>query len=148
MKLELARSAGFCYGVKRAVEMAEQAARAGGAVLLGPVIHNDHVVAQLEEEGAVLVHTVEEVPPGAAVILRSHGEARRVHEALAEKGCRIVDTACPNVQRIHRLGAAAGHHRHAGSPGDRGHRRLVHPSGGAAGRGGPGRLALRGARTA
>ena len=107
MSVELAKSAGFCYGVKRAVEMAEQAARSGGAVLLGPVIHNDHVVSKLEREGAVLVRTVEEVPPGAAVILRSHGEARRVHEALAEKGCRIVDTACPNVQRIHRLVAEA-----------------------------------------
>ena len=71
MSVELAKSAGFCYGVKRAVEMAEQAARSGGAVLLGPVIHNDHVVSKLEREGAVLVRTVEEVPPGAAVILRS-----------------------------------------------------------------------------
>ncbi len=107
MKIELAKSAGFCYGVKRAVEMAEKAAMAGGAVLLGPVIHNDHVVARLEREGAVLVHTVEEVPPGAPVILRSHGEAKRVHEALEQKECRIVDTACPNVQRIHRLVAEA-----------------------------------------
>lgn len=107
MKIELAKSAGFCYGVKRAVEMAEEAAMAGGAVLLGPVIHNDHVVARLEQEGAVLVHKVEEVPPGAPVILRSHGEAKRVHEALEQKGCRIVDTACPNVQRIHRLVAEA-----------------------------------------
>ena len=107
MRIVLARSAGFCYGVKRAVEMAEEAARNGGAVLLGPVIHNDHVVAGLTERGAALVHSVEEVPPGSAVILRSHGEARRVHEALAAKGCRIVDTACPNVQRIHRLVAEA-----------------------------------------
>ena len=107
MKIELAKSAGFCYGVKRAVEMAEETAMAGGAVLLGPVIHNDHVVARLEREGAVLVHTVEEVPPGAPVILRSHGEAKRVHEALEQKECRIVDTACPNVQRIHRLVAEA-----------------------------------------
>ena len=107
MRIVLARSAGFCYGVKRAVEMAEEAARNGGAVLLGPVIHNDHVVAGLTEQGAALVHSVEEVPPGSVVILRSHGEARRVHEALAAKGCRIVDTACPNVQRIHRLVAEA-----------------------------------------
>ena len=107
MKIELAKSAGFCYGVKRAVEMAEQTAQSGGSVLLGPVIHNDHVVAKLERKGAVLVHSVEEVPPGSRVILRSHGEARRVHEVLEEKGCQIVDTACPNVQRIHRLVADA-----------------------------------------
>ncbi|MBM6974790.1 bifunctional 4-hydroxy-3-methylbut-2-enyl diphosphate reductase/30S ribosomal protein S1 [Intestinimonas butyriciproducens] len=107
MKIELAKSAGFCYGVKRAVEMAEQTAQSGGSVLLGPVIHNDHVVAKLERKGAVLVHSAEEVPPGSRVILRSHGEARRVHEVLEEKGCQIVDTACPNVQRIHRLVADA-----------------------------------------
>ena len=107
MRIELAKSAGFCYGVKRAVEMAEQTTRSGGAVLLGPVIHNDHVVSKLEREGAVLVRTVEEVPDGASVILRSHGEARWVHDALEQKGCRIIDTACPNVQRIHRLVAEA-----------------------------------------
>ena len=107
MRIELAKSAGFCYGVKRAVEMAEQTAQAGNAVLLGPVIHNDHVVSKLEREGAFLVRTVEEVPPGAPVILRSHGEAKWVHDALEQKGCRIIDTACPNVQRIHRLVAEA-----------------------------------------
>ncbi|WP_417093691.1 bifunctional 4-hydroxy-3-methylbut-2-enyl diphosphate reductase/30S ribosomal protein S1 [Intestinimonas timonensis] len=107
MRIELAKSAGFCYGVKRAVEMAEQTARSGGAVLLGPVIHNDHVVSKLEREGAVLVRAVEEVPDGASVILRSHGEAKWVHDALEQKGCRIIDTACPNVQRIHRLVAEA-----------------------------------------
>ena len=107
MRIELAKSAGFCYGVKRAVEMAEQTTRAGGAVLLGPVIHNDHVVSKLEQEGAVLVRTVEEVPDGTSVILRSHGEAKWVHDALEQKGCRIIDTACPNVQRIHRLVAEA-----------------------------------------
>ena len=107
MRIDLAKSAGFCYGVKRAVEMAEQTTRAGGAVLLGPVIHNDHVVSKLEREGAVLVRAVEEVPDGASVILRSHGEAKWVHDALEQKGCRIIDTACPNVQRIHRLVAEA-----------------------------------------
>ena len=107
MRIELAKSAGFCYGVKRAVEMAEQTTRSEGAVLLGPVIHNDHVVSKLEREGAVLVRAVEEVPDGASVILRSHGEAKWVHDALEQKGCRIIDTACPNVQRIHRLVAEA-----------------------------------------
>ena len=107
MRIELAKSAGFCYGVKRAVEMAEQTTRSEGAVLLGPVIHNDHVVSKLEREGAVLVRAVEEVPDGASVILRSHGEAKWVHDTLEQKGCRIIDTACPNVQRIHRLVAEA-----------------------------------------
>ena len=102
-RVTLAKSAGFCYGVERAVDLAEKAVEQGRAYLLGPVIHNDNVVAELERKGAVLVHRVEEVPPGARVILRSHGEARAVHDALREKGCQVVDTACPNVTRIHRL---------------------------------------------
>ena len=102
-RVTLAKSAGFCYGVKRAVVLAEKAGVQGWAYLLGPVIHNDNVVAELERKGAILVHSVEEVPPGARVILRSHGEARAVHDALREKGCQVVDTACPNVTRIHRL---------------------------------------------
>ena len=102
-KVTLAKSAGFCYGVKRAVDLAGQAVEQGRVYLLGPVIHNDNVVAELERRGAVLVRRVEEVPPGARVILRSHGEARAVYEALEAKGCQVVDTACPNVTRIHRL---------------------------------------------
>ena len=104
MRVELAKSAGFCYGVRRAVEMAQQAAESGErVVMLGPVIHNDHVVAALEEKGVACLSSVDQVPAGAAVILRSHGEARAVHEALAAKGCTVIDTACPNVSRIHRL---------------------------------------------
>ena len=103
MRVTLAESAGFCYGVERAVALARKAAEQGDAYLLGPVIHNDSVVAELEQRGAILVHSLEEVPPGATVILRSHGEARAVHEALEAKGCQVVDTACPNVTRIHRL---------------------------------------------
>ena len=104
MRVELAKSAGFCYGVRRAVEMAQQAAESGErVVMLGPVIHNDHVVAALEEKGVACLSSVDQIPAGAAVILRSHGEARAVHEALAAKGCTVIDTACPNVSRIHRL---------------------------------------------
>ena len=80
MRVELAKSAGFCYGVRRAVEMAQQAAESGErVVMLGPVIHNDHVVAALEEKGVACLSSVDQIPAGAAVILRSHGEAMAVH---------------------------------------------------------------------
>ena len=70
MKLELARSAGFCYGVRRAVEMAEQAARSGcRCVMLGPVIHNGSVIERLKAQGVALAETPEQVPEGAAVSL-------------------------------------------------------------------------------
>ncbi len=108
MRVELAKSAGFCYGVKRAVELALQAAGEGPCFMLGPVIHNDHVTKLLEQKGVRCVQTAEEVPAGAAVILRSHGEAKAVHQTLAARGCRIVDAACPNVTRIHELVRRAG----------------------------------------
>ena len=107
MRVELAKSAGFCYGVRRAVELAEQAAEAGPVFLLGPVIHNGHVMAGLKAKGAVCVDRAEEVPEGAAVVLRSHGEPRAVYDALAEKRARVIDATCPNVGRIHRIVADA-----------------------------------------
>ena len=102
MRLELARSAGFCYGVRRAVQMAEMAAEGGRpCVMLGPIIHNRDVIAYLESIG--LVDTPEEVPPGTAVLIRSHGEGRPVHEALARLGRPVIDATCPNVSRIHQI---------------------------------------------
>lgn len=104
MRLELARSAGFCYGVRRAVQMAEMAAEEGRpCVMLGPIIHNRDVIAYLESIGVGLVDTPEEVPPGAAVLIRSHGEGRPVHEALARLGRPVIDATCPNVSRIHQI---------------------------------------------
>ena len=104
MRLELARSAGFCYGVRRAVQMAEMAAEGGRpCVMLGPIIHNRDVIAYLESIGGGLVDTPEEVPPGTAVLIRSHGEGRTVHEALARLGRPVIDATCPNVSRIHQI---------------------------------------------
>jgi (E)-4-hydroxy-3-methyl-but-2-enyl pyrophosphate reductase len=104
VRLELARSAGFCYGVRRAVQMAEMAAEEGRpCVMLGPIIHNRDVIAYLESIGVGLVDTPEEVPPGAAVLIRSHGEGRPVHEALARLGRPVIDATCPNVSRIHQI---------------------------------------------
>ena len=108
MRVVLAKSAGFCYGVRRAVAMAQEAVEQGPLVMLGPVIHNDHVIRRLEEKGAVLASSVEEVPPGSTVLLRSHGESRAVHRQLEEKGARIIDTTCPNVSHIHRIVEKAG----------------------------------------
>ena len=104
MRLELARSAGFCYGVRRAVQMAEMAAEEGRpCVMLGPIINNRDVIAYLESIGVGLVDTPEEVPPGTAVLIRSHGEGRPVHEALARLGRPVIDATCPNVSRIHQI---------------------------------------------
>ncbi|MBR2667196.1 MAG: bifunctional 4-hydroxy-3-methylbut-2-enyl diphosphate reductase/30S ribosomal protein S1 [Oscillospiraceae bacterium] len=103
-ELYLAKTAGFCYGVRRAVELAEQAAESGvPCVMLGPVIHNKHVVASLTEKGIPCVERVDQVPEGVTVIIRSHGEGRSVYEALRQRDLPILDATCPNVERIHRL---------------------------------------------
>ncbi len=108
MKIVLAKSAGFCYGVRRAVEMAQEAAAQGGSwVMLGSIIHNRDVVDSLERQGVGTVDSVEQVPPGSGVIVRSHGESRATFQSLAERGARVMDATCPNVTHIHQIVARA-----------------------------------------
>ena len=91
MPLEVAAHAGFCMGVRRAVEMAEQAAQDGiPSCTLGDLIHNPCVVAELEKKGLVSVHTVEEAG-GRRVLIRSHGVSRDVMEQLENTGCEVLD---------------------------------------------------------
>ncbi len=109
MKVLLAKSAGFCFGVKRAVSLAQEAAAQGsGTFMLGPVIHNDHVIAQLETQGVACVESLEAIPEGAKVIIRSHGEGRGVYEALAQKNAAAIDATCPKVSKIHSIVNQAG----------------------------------------
>ena len=107
MRVELAKSAGFCYGVRRAVELAEETAGQFPCVMLGPIIHNMDVVGRLARRGLGVVQSAEEVPEGCAVIIRSHGESRAVHEQLRARGARVLDATCPNVTRIHQIVAQA-----------------------------------------
>ena len=108
MDVIMAQSAGFCYGVKRAVDMARSTARQGGpCVMLGSIIHNANVVAELEALGMRKAESWEEVCPGDTVVIRSHGEKKEVFEKLEELGARCVDATCPNVQRIQQLVAQA-----------------------------------------
>ena len=85
MRVIQAQSAGFCYGVERAVRMAEEAAAAGGCVMLGSIIHNDSVVRRLEALGARQVQSAEEVQPGETVLIRAHAEPVENIRPLAEK---------------------------------------------------------------
>ena len=104
MKIRLAKSAGFCYGVKRAVELAESAAQSGEpCVMLGYIIHNSDVVDRLASQGVKVVEDPDQVPQGCGVIIRSHGESRETYECLEKRGARILDATCPNVKRIHQI---------------------------------------------
>ena len=109
MKLELAQSAGFCYGVRRAVELAESCAAGAErpCVMLGSIIHNQDVIDRLAQQGLQTVERPEDVPEGCGVIIRSHGESRAVYEVLESRNARILDATCPNVKRIHEIVAQA-----------------------------------------
>ena len=104
MKVIQAESAGFCYGVK----LAEQTAREkGGCVMLGSIIHNAHVVRELESLGCRTVESPAQVRPEETVIIRSHGERKQVLEQLEAAGAVCVNATCPNVLRIQHLVAQA-----------------------------------------
>ena len=102
MSVTVAKSAGFCFGVSRAVELVEQAAGAGKHVVtLGPIIHNRHVVDRFRQMGVGVIETPGEARPGDTVIIRSHGVSRQVFRQLEERGVEIIDATCPFVKRIH-----------------------------------------------
>ncbi|MGN8890556.1 bifunctional 4-hydroxy-3-methylbut-2-enyl diphosphate reductase/30S ribosomal protein S1 [Dysosmobacter sp. HCP28S3_G4] len=104
----LAESAGFCYGVKRAVELAEQtAARTGGCWMLGDLIHNTHVVEALGRQGIRKAEHGEDLTAADTVVIRSHGERKDILDALEKRGVACVNATCPNVVRIQRLVAQA-----------------------------------------
>ena len=106
MKVTLAKSAGFCFGVKRAVEMVYKEAETGKKVYtLGPIIHNEQVVQDLEQKGVRVIDTPEELSKAedATVIIRSHGISADVYHQLEDKKVRIVDATCPFVSKIHRI---------------------------------------------
>ncbi len=108
MEVILAQSAGFCYGVKRAVELAQETAENNDRVfMLGSIIHNKNVVEDLRSKGAVEVSDISSLQAGDTVIIRSHGEKREVLQALQAKGVRCVNATCPNVVRIQNLVAQA-----------------------------------------
>ena len=106
MKVTLAKSAGFCFGVKREVEMVYKEAETGKKVYtLGPIIHNEQVVQDLEQKGVRVIDTPEELSEAedATVIIRSHGISADVYHQLEDKKVRIVDATCPFVSKIHRI---------------------------------------------
>ena len=107
-KLIVAAHAGFCGGVARSVALAEQALREEGTLwCLGELIHNRDEVARLGSLGMKTAQTPEEIPAGAAVLIRSHGVGRAELDALERRGCRIIDGTCERVKRIHRIAERA-----------------------------------------
>ena len=106
-KVTVAKSAGFCFGVKRAVEQVyEQIEKGNGPIYTyGPIIHNEEVVRDLEEKGVRVIDTKEELSAlsKGVVIIRSHGVGREIYEILEHNGITVVDATCPFVKKIHRI---------------------------------------------
>ncbi len=107
MKIELAKSAGFCFGVKRAVDLVyEQIEKKDGPIYTyGPIIHNEEVIRELQDKGVNVIEEGEDLShyDKGTVIIRSHGISRKVHEDLKQHGFTIVDATCPFVLKIHRI---------------------------------------------
>ena len=107
MKVILAKSAGFCFGVKRAVETVYREAEKKEQPIYtyGPIIHNEEVVSDLEKKGVTVIHSVNELDeqPKGTVIIRSHGVEKAIYDQIRQRGFEIVDATCPFVLKIHRL---------------------------------------------
>ena len=102
MQIRLAETAGFCFGVERAVALAEQTARTcKNAVTLGPIIHNRHVVERFERLGLHEISSAEEAEPGQTVVIRAHGIPVSEQRMLSARGAAAVDATCPFVKKIH-----------------------------------------------
>jgi 4-hydroxy-3-methylbut-2-en-1-yl diphosphate reductase len=99
----LAQPRGFCAGVDRAIEIVERALAVHGAPIFvrHEIVHNDHVVRDLRQKGAVFVEELAEVPQGATVIFSAHGVARAVRDEAERRGLRVFDATCPLVTKVH-----------------------------------------------
>ena len=108
MEVRLAKTAGFCFGVKRAVDTVyEQVELRKNEQIYtyGPIIHNDEVVKDMKKHGVEVIHTEEELKAltSGVVIIRSHGVPKHIHNILDERGITCVDATCPFVKKIHKI---------------------------------------------
>ena len=108
MNVELAKTAGFCFGVKRAVDTVyQQIERYRGEKIFtyGPIIHNEEVIKDLRSHGVEVLNDEEELKTADAdvVVIRSHGVAKYIYDILEERGITCVDATCPFVKKIHKI---------------------------------------------
>ncbi len=103
MKITIAKDAGYCFGVRDAVNLAYDTADEHGEVyMLGDIVHNENVINDLDKAGAKVVHSIDDVPIDKPLLLRAHGSKRDVWKSAKEKGMKLVDATCPLVHEIHR----------------------------------------------
>ena len=102
MNIIVAKSAGYCFGVRDAVNIAyETAQKYGNVYMLGDIVHNEKVVADLEKAGAKVVQNLDEIPKGSPVLFRAHGTKTNIWKEAEEKNLKVIDATCPLVHEIH-----------------------------------------------
>ena len=105
--IKLAKTAGFCFGVKRAVNTVyEQIGNNKKIYTFGPIIHNEEVVKDLEEKGVRVIESeedIEKLEEGSTVVIRSHGTTKKICDLILEKKLNLVDATCPFVKKIHNI---------------------------------------------
>ena len=105
MRVEVAKHAGICYGVERALRLAEEASVSGGEVhTLGPLIHNPQAVAALRQKGVEVATSLDDVG-GGTLVIRSHGVEPAIIEEAIARGLNVVDATCPHVSKAHEAAA-------------------------------------------
>ena len=105
MSIKLARHAGFCFGVKRAMDIVLDTADGTTKPIytLGPLIHNEQVVKHLESKNVFVANSIDEIADDSTVIIRTHGVPKAYHDVLKNKNCNIIDATCPFVKKIHKI---------------------------------------------
>ena len=102
MEIVLAKSAGFCFGVNRAIEAVNNAIGTDEIYTYGPIIHNKTVTEDLEKRGVKCIENIDEVKSGI-IVLRSHGVGKNIYDEIENKGLKIIDGTCPFVKKIHNI---------------------------------------------
>lgn len=104
MNVKIAKEAGFCFGVKRAMKMAwDELEENSDIYALGPLIHNKQAVEKYEERGLVTVDNISDIPNNKSVIIRSHGVSKNIYDEANDNNLNVVDTTCPFVKKIHAI---------------------------------------------
>jgi 4-hydroxy-3-methylbut-2-enyl diphosphate reductase len=103
VEIILSKTAGFCFGVKRAVELAYSKAGSGNVYTYGPIIHNKEVTSDLEKKGVYVTENFDCCKDGGEIIIRSHGVPKSVYDELERRGIKYTDCTCPFVKKIHNI---------------------------------------------
>lgn len=103
INITVAKTAGFCFGVRRAMEQAEKLAENGGGYTLGQLIHNPFAIKALEDKGIFAIESLDGIKDGKTLIIRSHGVGQAVYDELNRRNIPFIDATCPKVVKIHKI---------------------------------------------